>query len=126
MNVKLDENMPAALVEALAELGHHVDTLPGEELSGAQDDAVWATAQSAGRFLVTQDLDFSDIRRFEPGTHHGILLVRLHNPTRRRLTERVRLLFQTEDVTAWRRCFVVATDHKLRVRRPTGPEPTGT
>lgn len=126
MNVKLDENMPATLVEALAELGHHVDTLPGEELSGAQDEVVWATAQSAGRFLVTQDLDFSDIRRFEPGTHHGILLVRLHNPTRRRLAERVRLLFHTEDVAAWTRCFVVATDHKLRVRRPTGPEPTGT
>ena len=101
MNVKLDENMPATLAEALAELGHDVDAVPGEELSGALDEAVWTTAQSVGRFLVTQDLDFSDIRRFEPGTHHGILLVRLHNPTRRRLTERVRLLFQTEDVAAW-------------------------
>jgi hypothetical protein len=34
-------------------------------------------AQRAGRFLVTQDLDFSDVRRFEPGSHHGLLLVRL-------------------------------------------------
>ena len=27
--------------------------------------------------LITQDLDFSDIRKFQPGTHYGIVVVRL-------------------------------------------------
>ena len=35
----------------------------------------WLAPQSGSRFLITQDLDFSDIRKFAPGTHHGLLLV---------------------------------------------------
>jgi predicted nuclease of predicted toxin-antitoxin system len=69
-------------------------------------------------FFATQDLDFSDLRRFAPGTHHGILLLRLQNPTRRELDARIRAIFETEDIEAWIGCFVVATDHKIRIRRP--------
>lgn len=120
MNVKLDENLPAAIAELLREAGHDADTVPEEGIAGQDDEAVWDAAQRAGRFLVTQDLDFSDIRRFQPGTHHGILLVRLANPSRRKLIERVHRLFLTETVDNWRGCFVVATERKIRVRRPTG------
>jgi len=48
-----------------------------ENLGGRDDDTVWAAAQAEQRFLVTQDLDFSDARRFVPGTHAGVLIVRL-------------------------------------------------
>jgi predicted nuclease of predicted toxin-antitoxin system len=78
---------------------------------------VWKAAQRGGRFLITQDLDFSDIRRFRPGTHHGLLLVRLRVPGRTALVRRVQSLFEEEDVERWRGCFVVVTDTKLRVRR---------
>ncbi len=70
------------------------------------------------RFLITQDLDFSDIRQFKPGTHHGLLLVRLQQPSRRELTRRVRSLFLAHDVTHWRGCYVVATEIKLRIQHP--------
>ena len=79
---------------------------------------VWDAAQRAGRFLITQVLDFSDIRRFAPGTHKGILLVRLREPGRIALMNRIRDVFQVEKVEDWNGCFVVATDHKIRVRRP--------
>jgi predicted nuclease of predicted toxin-antitoxin system len=82
MKIKLDENLPAGLVESLADLGHDVDSVPQEALAGQPDSRVWDAAQEAQRFLVTQDLDFSDVRRFAPGTHQGILLVRLSNPSR--------------------------------------------
>jgi hypothetical protein len=36
--------------------------------------------QASQRFLVTRDLDFSDVRTFAPGTHRGLLLVRLRKP----------------------------------------------
>jgi hypothetical protein len=75
-------------------------------------------AQDAGRFLITQDLDFSDLREYQPGKHHGLLLVRLANPSRRALIKRVNTLFATEDVEGWRGCFVVATERKIRIRRP--------
>jgi predicted nuclease of predicted toxin-antitoxin system len=124
MRIKLDENMPVSLSAALRHLGHDVETIPEEGLAAAPDAAVWSAAQSEGRFLVTQDLDFSDVRRFAPGSHHGILLVRLRDPDRSALIERVRTLFAQEPVETRRACFVIATEHKLRVRRP-GDAPLG-
>lgn len=75
---------------------------------------MWEAAQKEAQFLITQDLDFSDLRRFAPGTHSGILLVRLRSPDRQSLGRRVRELFQNEEVTSWLQCFVVATDRKIR------------
>jgi predicted nuclease of predicted toxin-antitoxin system len=118
MRIKLDENLPISLVEALVQLGHDADSVRQEGLQGAADPDVWAAAQAANRFLITQDLDFSDVRQFAPGTHHGLLLVRLGNPSRRALTAYIESLFQAEDVERWARCFVIATDTKIRVRWP--------
>ncbi len=117
MRVKLDENLPVALANVLTAIGHDVDTVEQEHLTGRSDEAVWQATQVAERFLITQDLDFSDTRLFAPGTHHGVLLVRLANPGRRALLERVSRLFETEDVESWARCFVVATGRKLRIRQ---------
>jgi len=118
VKIKLDENLPVRLAQALEQQGHDTDTIPEEGLTGRSDRQIWEAVQEAGRFLITQDLDFSDTRRFSPGTHHGILLVRLRDPGRNALLKRVQDLFQTESVENWKRCFVVVTDRKLRVRSP--------
>lgn len=118
MKIKLDENLPLRLGLVLTELGNDVHTTLDEGLSGAEDARIWESARNENRFLITQDLDFSDLRRFEPGTHAGILLVRLQDPSRRALLERVEALFRQEDVQTWAGCFVVATERKVRVRRP--------
>lgn len=118
MKIKLDENLPERLVAELRLLGHNVNTVRTEQLAGHRDDEVWQAAQRAGRFLITQDLDFSDLRRFTPGTHAGLLLVRLAPPGREALVARVAMLFATEPIEQWRGCLIVATDHKLHVRRP--------
>lgn len=75
MKIKLDENLPAGLASILAQLGQETDTVPDEGLAGSDDPQVWEAAQRARRFLITQDLDFSDVRKFVPGTHRGILLI---------------------------------------------------
>ena len=118
MQIKLDENLPADLAEVLAELGHDVDTAPGEGLAGREDAAIWSAAQIDKRLLITQDLDFSDLRRFEPGTHGGIMLLRLRQPSRQALIDRVRMVFHVEEVSDWAGCFAVVTDNKVRVRKP--------
>ena len=68
MRIKLDENLPAALVGILAAAGHDVDSVTSEGLAGQQDPVVWRAAQDASRFFITQDLDFSDIRRMGVST----------------------------------------------------------
>lgn len=118
MNIKLDENLPRSLAQSLADLGHDVDTVPQEGLAGCDDAKVWLATQKARRFLITQDLDFSDTRKFSPGTHCGILVVRTREPGRKALAARVTELFQHEEPEQWSRCFVVLTDRKLRVVHP--------
>jgi predicted nuclease of predicted toxin-antitoxin system len=95
-----------------------VHTVPDEGLAGAIDPEIWAIAQHEERFLVTQDLDFSNIRQFAPGTHCGILLVRLRAPGRLALAQAVTRLFATEPVEDWYGCFLVLTERKLRIHRP--------
>ena len=118
MKTKLDENLPERLVPVLTALGHNMDTVRAERLNGQTDPNVWSATQVAQRFFITQDLDFSDMRRYTPGTHAGLLLVRLPRPGRDALLERVSIAFQTENVEGWTGCLVVVTDRKVRVRRP--------
>jgi predicted nuclease of predicted toxin-antitoxin system len=64
-----------------------MSTLIEEELGGRIDSEVWTAAQLEGRFLITQDLDFSDTRRFAAGNHAGVLLVRLPDAEQWRITD---------------------------------------
>ena len=100
MRIKLDENIPATLASILSKLGHDVDTVLKQRLGGGDDSR-----------------DFSDIRGLSPGTHHGLLLLRLRDPGRNALARRIRASFETEDVHNWAGCVVVATDRKIRIRR---------
>ena len=87
-------------------------------LVGLVDEVIWVASQNENRLLITQDLDFSDSRKFRPGSHCGIILVRMRSPGRNAMFEKVSQLFKTEDVHSWQKCFVVATDRKVRVNRP--------
>jgi hypothetical protein len=68
MKIKLDENLPHQLAALLADLGHQVHTVFEERLVGRDDMDIGEAAQRESRFLITQDLDFSDARRFAPGS----------------------------------------------------------
>ena len=116
MKIKLDENLPARLVGILVAHGHDVHTVPDENLAGRPDADIWQATSKEGRLLITQDLDFSDSRRFAPGTHAGILLLRLREPGAGALAAAVEAV--ADDIAGWEGCFVVATENKLRVKRP--------
>jgi len=118
MKIKLDENLPSRVASLLNGMGHDVHTVFDEGLAGRPDGEVWEAAQRESRFLITQDLDFADLRRFVPGSHSGILLIRLHSPDLPSLITRVAEIFREENVQDWQRCFVVSTEHKLRVVQP--------
>ncbi len=116
MRIKLDENLPARLVANLEKRGHQVATVQQEGLNGRPDEEVWSAAAREARFLITQDLDFSDTRRFAPGTHPGLLLVRLREPGADALLAAVDAV--AAEIDGWAGCFVVLTERKVRVRRP--------
>lgn len=118
MRIKVDKNLPDSLAVGLRALGHDADTVVDESLGGRDDRVVWEAAQSEQRFFQTQDLDFSDVRLFPPNAHAGLMLIRIKEPSRRRLSRRVLDVFVNENVEAWKGCYLILTDTKLRVRRP--------
>lgn len=118
MRLKLDENIPHSAKSRLIQLGMDVDTVLDEGLQGHADSDVWAAAQHEGRLLVTQDLDFSDVRKFAPGTHRGVLVVRLPDDEQWRVADYLIAWLATPEAASWDGCFVVATPRKVRVLRP--------
>lgn len=118
MQFKLDENIPIAVKQVFLDAGFECDTVPEENLAGSADPFVWLAAQSEGRVFVTQDLDFSDIRQFLPGSHCGLVLLRLGNSTFIQMRDRLKEVLQSVVVEEWLGSFVVVTMNRVRHRAP--------
>jgi predicted nuclease of predicted toxin-antitoxin system len=120
MRLKLDEIIPEPALWA-SFLEADVDTTGDEGLNGAEDDLVFAAACRENRMLITFDLDFADTRRFVPGTHPGIVILRLTMPSRSSIISRLREVLKEVDLADWRGCTVIVSDRRVRVRT-AGPE----
>ena len=119
--VKLDENLSLAHVDLLRHAGYDADRVDQQGLSGATDEQVWGRVCADNRFFITLDLDFSDVRRYPPGTHPGILLIRARSRSASAVTNvlaRVAMERSLEDLSA---CLAVANLSFTRIRRPPSP-----
>ena len=88
-----------------------------ENLAGEPNKRIWHACSLEDRFLITQDLDFSDVRKYPPGTHAGIMILRVADDSRENLISVVLQAFQEQDTDAFQRALVVVTDVKIRIRR---------
>ena len=116
--VKLDENLSQSHADFLNQAGYSADRVTDEGLSGADDLVVWQRAVSENRFIVTLDLDFADVRRFQPGSHPGILLLRPRTRGRDAVLEILRRIVGEHPLNTLAGCFVVADISHTRIRRP--------
>ncbi len=122
MPVKLDENLGRRHVEFLRQAGYNADRVHEEGLSGENDDLLWQRMCTEGRFFITLDLDFSDVRRFQPGTHPGILLLRPRSRSRQAVLEVLARVVREHALDTLQGCLVVADETQTRIRRPRPPE----
>jgi predicted nuclease of predicted toxin-antitoxin system len=74
--LKVDENLPREIADLLNAHGYDAVTLLDQGWSGVADDDLWERIQAEGRWLVTADKEFADLRLFPPGTHAGVVLLR--------------------------------------------------
>ena len=116
--LKLDENLAQPHMDFLNGVGYSAERVTEEGLSGADDAVVWQRAVAEGRFFLTLDLDFADVRRFPPGSHPGILLLRPRNRSRDAVLEILQRVVQEQPLDTLSGCFVVADINHTRIRRP--------
>lgn len=76
MKFKVDENLPAEVVDSLRGVGHDVLTVFDQHLNGEPDPVLASVVTAEGRCLVTMDLDFADIRAYLPTMTSGIIVLR--------------------------------------------------
>lgn len=116
MKFKLDENLPALVHRALTTLGHDAHTVTMEGLSGASDGVVLQACASEDRVLITLDMDFSDIRRYPPGSCPGIWVLRPSKQTFQVLEVLVRAAVRLSDSEPVGGRLWVIDEKRIRIR----------
>jgi predicted nuclease of predicted toxin-antitoxin system len=119
MKILVDENIPLTTIQALREMGHEVSDIRGTVDEGLTDEALWARVQREGRLLITTDKGFAQ-RREEP--HQGILVIRLRQPNRHRIHQRVMQALAQFPAEKWPGLLVVMRDTIQSVWSASGKE----
>jgi predicted nuclease of predicted toxin-antitoxin system len=118
VRIKLDENLGRPHVALLKRHGYEADRVFDQGLSGIEDGGLWLRVRRENRFLITLDLGFSDVRRYAPGTHPGILLLRPRRKGRNAVSHVLRRVLTERRLEILVGCLAVADETRTRVRRP--------
>lgn len=116
LSVKVDEDLPEEVASIFSAAGYETKTVRGQGWSGMVDEDLWIRVQTEGRWLITADLEFGDIRKYVPGSYIGILLIRPETESRRRYLElaaHAARSLRLEDAPS---CLVVVTPRGIRIR----------
>jgi predicted nuclease of predicted toxin-antitoxin system len=117
MQIKVDEDLPPVVARRLESRGYDAMTVLEQGMGGWKDPQIWQAVQAEGRFLVTADKGFADIRKHPPGAHKGVLLLRPDEDGIRPLLELLESVLNTIDLNQLEATVAVITPRGLRVRR---------
>lgn len=118
MKIKVDEDLPKRVAELVCRLVPDTLTVADEGLSGILEPNLWKTTQEEGRFLITGDKAFANIKQYPPGTHCGVLLLRPAENGILQLRDLIADVLNFGNLESLSGCIAVATPGRLRVRRP--------
>jgi len=107
MKVFVDENIPQMTVKELRSRRFDVKDIRGTLNQGITDDELWQIAQKEGRLLITTDKGFSSQRN---ESHYGILIIRLKQPTKLKIHQRVIQALNKYPANAWPGLMVIMRD----------------
>jgi predicted nuclease of predicted toxin-antitoxin system len=107
MKVLVDENIPMTTVDELRLKGFDVTDIRGSAEQGITDEVICQKAQHENRLFITNDNAFS-IHRDE--VHRDILVVRLKQPTRIKIHQRVIQAITKYSEQQWHGLMVVMRD----------------
>ena len=116
MRFKLDENLPLELKRLFTESGHDAVTVLDQGMGGAADSQVASVCFLEERVLLTQDVDFADIRMYPPGQYPGIVVFRLASQTRDDLLEIGAILIEALARSSPERQLWIVEGSRVRIR----------
>jgi predicted nuclease of predicted toxin-antitoxin system len=73
----LDECIAVSIVDTLMDLGFSATHARTVGLRGASDKVIAAHAKKEHAILLTKDLEFGSLQFYPPGSHYGVVVLRL-------------------------------------------------
>ena len=107
MKIFVDENIPLITIKELVQQGYGVIDIRGTDDQGITDEVLWQKAQALQCLLITTDKGFTIHR---DGLHHGILIIRLKQPSRSKIHVRVLQALTKYTPKEWPGLMVVMRD----------------
>ena len=87
-------------------------------LRGQPDERIFLAAQERSAILLTADLDFTNIVRFPPHAHQGLIILRLPNDfSIDQLCKEVSRDLQDVSLDSLTRTIVIIEPQRTRIRR---------
>ncbi len=117
MKILADECVYFLTSKALREWGHNVVTAQEIGLSGAPDEAILRSAFEEKRLLVTNDLDFSNIRHYPPDRHYGIIVLKIRPHTLIDVHYVLKNFLESTTQEELTQTLVIVDRNKYRLRR---------
>jgi predicted nuclease of predicted toxin-antitoxin system len=116
MQFKIDENLPAEAIDILREAGYDAVSVLDQGLGGKPDHEIAKICQVENRIIITLDLDFADIRAYPPRDYAGLIVLRLRQHDKARVSnvlERLVKVMNNEPIA--NRLWIVE-ENRVRVR----------
>jgi predicted nuclease of predicted toxin-antitoxin system len=117
-SIKIDEDLPPAIAQVFGRAGHDATTVLEQGWSGCRDEVLLRRAAAEGRWLVTADRGFADIRQYPAGSHRGIVVLQAAIESRARYIALAEAATRTVDLDRLSGCLVLVTPAGIRIRRP--------
>ena len=117
VRVKVDEHLPRRIVDLLTASGYDAATVVQQGWQGTPDDVLWLRIQNEQRWLMTADKGFADLRRYPPGSHAGVILLRAGRQGREAYLELAAQALGRLNLNLISGALVVVTPRGVRVRR---------
>ena len=115
--VKIDEDLPRQVADLVASRGYDAKTVVGQGWQGMSDDELWPRVQHEGRWLITADKGFADLRAHPAGSHAGVILLRAPEESRRAYLELAAIALDRLKLDDLAGAVVVVTYRGVRIRR---------
>jgi predicted nuclease of predicted toxin-antitoxin system len=116
-HVKIDEDLPRQVADIVGARGYEVATVVGQGWQGLSDDELWPRVQDEGRWLITADKGFADLRLHPAGSHCGVILLRAPEESRRAYLELAAIALDRLELDNLTGAVVVVSYRSVRIRR---------
>lgn len=116
MRFLIDQDVYAATIRLLTDLGHDVVPIAAIGISRSSDTDVLATAHSHDRILVTRDRDYGGLV-FVQGSSAGVVFLRMVPTTINQVHAELTRVLSLYDEQFLRTAFIVVEPARHRVRK---------